>query len=104
TGAYMGGILHPTEMPGPGAQLIVSQVVPGSPADRAGIGSGAEIVALSDSSGVEVYPLTPESVTEFVRERGGQDIYIGYRSGDGEVQEAVVQPAHAVVAEEAGRP
>src|SRR3989338_4940264 len=84
------------------AQLIVADVVPGSPADAAGMMVGDEIVGLTyESNSLEEF--TPESVLDFVRTRGGKEILLSYMRA-GTTTEVILRPAHAVIAEEAGRP
>lgn len=90
-------------LPGEHAQLYVSDVVPGSPADAAGIKAGDEIIALTDSSGRSPEVLAPEAMTDFVRERGGQALSITYLRAHATTTISV-QPANAVVPGAAGRP
>src|SRR3989338_4128855 len=52
------------------AQLIVADVVPGSPADSAGIIVGDEIVAL-EYENIKLKEFSPEAVLNFIKERGG---------------------------------
>lgn len=101
-GAYSVGILHPVEEPGPGVRLVVSDIVAGSPAHVAGVQLGDELVALEDASGTEA-ELTPSGVMAFVSERAGEELSLTYAQA-GTTTTATVRPAHAVVAEEAGRP
>src|SRR3989338_1977188 len=70
TGAYSVGILHPVDNGYPGARLIVTDVVLGSPADAAGIKPGDEIVTVSDMKGTETATLTPDGVLGYVSTRG----------------------------------
>lgn len=101
--AYAVGILHVVDTGEvSGGRLLVTDVMLGSPADAAGLKPGAELVRVTDVSG-ESAPLAPESITTFVSERGGMDITIEYVQ-DGATSSAIVRPAHAVIAEEAGRP
>ncbi|MCE9541263.1 site-2 protease family protein, partial [Candidatus Kaiserbacteria bacterium] len=102
-GAYSIGILHPVDSTYPGARLIVSDIVPASPADAAGVLPGDEIIALSDVDGTELSPLTPDSVVDFVSTRGGKELSLTYVHNSATTT-SVVRPAHAVVANEAGRP
>lgn len=101
--AYSVGILHQadTQVAGTGT-LIVTHVVPASPADAAGIRQSDEIIGVTDAQG-EVPALDPASITAFVTERGGEDVIIEY-AREGATSSAVVRPAHAVIADEAGRP
>jgi len=109
TGAYMSGILHPvdaslTNQPAQvGVRLVISDVVPGSPADTAGIRAGDTIVKVEDGNGTELATLTPDSVLDFVRARAGKDLTVYYNRA-GTTTAATLQPAHGVVTEEASRP
>lgn len=103
TAAYSTGILHRAEVQEVGAgNLVVTDVVPASPADAAGIKQADEITSVSDAAGKEA-ELTPEAIMAFVSERGGKDIVIEY-SRAGATSSAIVRPAHAVIAAESGRP
>ncbi len=85
------------------AQLMVSDVVPASPADAASIHPGDEIVSVKDDKQIALADLTPDSMVSFVSERGGVPITITYaRAG---VQKTVtLTPANAVIPGAAGRP
>lgn len=84
------------------AQLFVNTVVPGSPADAAGIRGGDEITQIIDSNGKQV-GLTPMEVVNFVGDRGGKPLDVTYRR-EAEVFQATIIPAHAVVSQAADRP
>ena len=103
TGAYTTGILHITPEPGPGVQLMVTDIVDGSPAYVAGIQAGNEIVSLVDAKTSTQATLTPEGITEFVSERAGRELEITYTHA-GTTTTTILRPAHAVIEEEAGRP
>ncbi|PIR82832.1 hypothetical protein COU20_00205 [Candidatus Kaiserbacteria bacterium CG10_big_fil_rev_8_21_14_0_10_59_10] len=105
TGALMMGVPQVVEphLAGENARLIVSQVLPSSPAAGAGLIAGDEIIGLRDvESGAEA-ALTPDSVTAFVSERGGRQIELTYERG-GRSAVAYVYPAHSVVQSAAERP
>lgn len=103
SGAYMVGILHPVAEPVAEARLIITDVVPGSPAHAAGLHAGDEVLALTDQGGATLGDPTPESVLNFVRLRGGEEISLEYLRA-GATSSALLRPAHAVVAADAGRP
>jgi len=103
TAAYSVGILHVVESQTvPGGRLMVTDVVVSSPADAAGIKPGDEIQQVADDEGARA-ALTPEGIMEFVSSRGGTDIIIDYTHA-GATSSAIVRPAHAVIADSAGRP
>jgi len=89
--------------PGEVIQLIVSDVVPGSPAAVGGIAAGDEILGMADAHGVLLAARTPEQVRTFVSTRGGQEITVTVKRGEKQ-QLVVVRPANAVVPNEADRP
>src|SRR3989338_1478415 len=78
TVAYAQGIPRVAESAGAGlpaqagVQLFIAEVIPGSPADSAGIHGGDEIVAMEDTAEASPAELTPDGVKEFVVKRGGK--------------------------------
>ncbi len=82
--------------------LLVAEVVPSSPAHSAGIMSGDRIVSVTGISG-ERSELTPQTVTDFVQGRGGEEIEISYERA-GETLTTTVRPAHAVNPNAADQP
>ncbi len=103
TGAYTAGILHVTaDQNAVNGQLLVTDVVLGSPADAGGIKPGDEVLDVRDSEG-NAAQLTPDGVVAFVSDRGGEDITVEYVRA-GATSSAVVRPAHAVISDSAGRP
>lgn len=103
TGAYAVGIVHvASNQDVLGEQLLVTDVVTGSPADAAGIMAGDTIVSIVDTDGAEAR-LTPSGIQEFISERGGDELAVVFEH-IGERQEAEIVPAHAVVRAESDRP
>lgn len=104
-GALTYGIPRVVDNPRPNepVHLLVADVVPGSPAEAAGITAGDEIVRVEDSKGAAETPLTPERISEFVRTRGGEQILFSYVRA-GATSTVTVRPAHAVIEEQIGRP
>lgn len=106
-GAYASGIMH--AIPDSeiavrsDARLIITSVVDGSPADAAGLEFGDEIITLRDNRGAELRDPTPDSLLNFVSARGGEELTVTYLHANA-TSSAVLRPAHAVVAEESGRP
>lgn len=90
-------------IPGEHVQLMVASVVPGSPADAAGIKPGDEITGIQDETGSALAELTPEQMVAFVSVRGGKPMTISYVHA-GEQKTAGVIPANAVIPDAAGRP
>ncbi len=84
-----------------GAQLIISGVMPGSPADVGGLRGGD--VLLQVSQGGARATLDPEGVSTFIGARGGKEISFQIERAD-VVEEYAVQPAHAVIPGDASKP
>ena len=102
--AYTQGVPRIIDTPEPGvaAQLMVSDVVPGSPADASGLIAGDQIVDVQDQKNAHPTDSTPEAVTDFVRQRGGQTIMLTYLRAHA-TSTVSMKPANAVVPGEAGR-
>lgn len=104
--ALHAGIPRVVETPQPHvpAHLVVSDVVPGSPAAAAGMATGDLITAIIDMEGNNVIePLTPKMVTSFVQMHPGDALQITYkRSGD--IKQTTARPAQGVLKDNAGRP
>ena len=103
--ALHAGVPKPVETvsPGQSAQLIVSSVIPGSPASAAGIKPGDEITALIDASGARVERLASQQVADFVRARGGEPLRITFAHA-GVSSTVTVTPANAVLPGAAAQP
>jgi regulator of sigma E protease len=84
------------------AQLFVNTVVPGSPADAAGIRLGDEVTRISDTKGSEA-GLTPMQVVTYISERPGKELEVTFVR-EGAETTATLIPAHAVVSASADRP
>ena len=99
------GVPRVVESPRPNenVHLVVADVVAGSPAEAAGITSGDKIVGLRDDKETELVQLTAETVTDFVRARGGKQIFIVYERA-GTTTSVALRPAHAVIESNAGMP
>lgn len=99
------GVPKPVEtaLPGQHVQLIVSDIVTGSPADAAGIKPGDEITGVSDTKGASVPSLTSKNVVDFVRAHGGKLVHISYIHA-GASSTVSITPANAVLPNAAGQP
>ena len=84
-------------------QLLISDVVAGSPAAAGGLKTGDEISGLQDSNGVELATLSPDAVVAYVSARGGKPITVSY-THEGVAKTTTVTPANAVIPGSAGRP
>lgn len=104
-GALSLGIPRTVESPEPGmsTRLVVSHVVPGSPADVAGLAVGDSILSMEDERGVQLIELTPDAAVDYIRDRGGKRIAIAFVHGDATTT-AFAIPANAILPEAAGRP
>jgi len=104
-GALSYGIPRVVDAPIPNGQtqLVVADVVLGSPAEAGGLTAGDEILSVEDSKGLSPTTLSPEQISAFVQERGGQQVSFTYARA-GATSTTTIRPAHAVIAEQAGRP
>jgi len=87
----------------PGARLLISGIVPSSPAASSGLQVGDEITSVTDAKGESSETLAPSSVAAFISERGGDAVSISYLR-EGETGQITLVPAHAVLEDESGRP
>ena len=99
------GVPQPVDAPAQNSEvrLLVSYVVPGSPADSAGLVAGDEIRSVADDTGKAPEALTSTAVMDFVRERGGKPIDIVYMHA-GATSSVTMIPANAVLPNAAGQP
>lgn len=80
------------------AKLTIMNVLPGSPADKAGIRSGDEIVYLSSMErSVQGEGLELKKVQDFIAEHKDQNIFIGYMRGAGPAKVATTTPVSGIV-------
>jgi regulator of sigma E protease len=97
-------VVDPGTLPaGVTAHLEISDVVAGSPANEAGITAGDEIMSMTDQRGVTLTTLTPDSVSDYVKVRGGQKIAVVYLHNDATTSATMV-PANAVIPGAAATP
>jgi regulator of sigma E protease len=73
----------------PNAMLAITQVLPDSPAARAGIPSGASITSVSVADTI-LATLTPSAFSAFVAEHGGTEILVTYTHGGDEYARTLV--------------
>lgn len=104
-GALTTGIPRVVEDASPSERvdLIIADVMTGSPADAAGIIPGDKIIAVEDALGKAPVSLQPKRVIDFVRTRAGEQISITYVRAAATTT-VTLKPAHAVIADEEGRP
>lgn len=84
------------------AALIVSHVLPGGPAETAGIPVGAEILGLEAGQDADVI-LYPTSFSAFTEDHADMPLTVTYRIGE-ETITAEVMPTTDIIAEEPNRP
>ncbi len=96
------GIPRAVDMPGPGVQLVISDVLPGSPAEAAGLLPGDDIIAMTDRSGGTPISLTPQAISDYVGGRGGENLTVSVLRNHATSSASVI-PANAVIPGEAGR-
>jgi regulator of sigma E protease len=93
-----------------GARVTVQAVLPGSPADTAGLRSGDTIEQIS--SGTSVADYTQKGISDFIAQRGGSEVTIRIERTEkdegGKVQllrkDIVATPAHGVLTDASSRP
>lgn len=79
-----------------GARLMIAQVLPGSPAEAAGLSAGDVITAVSDSKGSSVGSVTAQNVISFVKARAGEAMSVYYLHA-GALRKVSIIAAHGVV-------
>lgn len=89
--------------PSENAQLLVSDVLPGSPADSAGIAAGDQVLSVQDAQGSTPKALTPSAMVAFVSGHGGRPLSISYLH-DNATTTATVIPANGVNTQNAAQP
>lgn len=95
--------IYTNDIAGNGIHLIINSIVPGSPADAAGLKAGDEMLAISAPDTKQTAALSPEDVVEFMKSRGGKEVSITYLRA-GQTYETQLSPAHGVLQEAAARP
>lgn len=100
-GGFMTGMPVIVDQETPGARLVVTTVVLGSPAEHVGLQAGDEVRSVIASNG-GVASLTPEKVVEFVSTRGGKDITITYVRKE-ESKTTTIVPAHGILPDRPGQ-
>ncbi|HEV3245536.1 MAG TPA: M50 family metallopeptidase [Candidatus Paceibacterota bacterium] len=85
------------------AELLVSEVLPGSPAEAAGIALGDQIVSMQDAEGSVPEALTPSAMVAFISDHAGQPLSVTYVHS-GATTTATVIPANGVNTLNAAQP
>lgn len=89
--------------PNQNAQLLVSDVVAGSPAESVGIVPGDQILSVQDAQGNTPEALTPAALVAFVSDHGGQNLVVTYLNGTA-TSTATLIPANGVNTQNAAQP
>lgn len=87
---------YPTLAPGE-SRLLITSILPASPADQVGLKPGDEIVALSDTRGETPTLLSPQAVADFVAARADQTLDLTIKRSGSEMKLAV-KPAPGLTA------
>jgi regulator of sigma E protease len=102
SGALVAGIPRVVPEPSEHTKLVVSYVVPGSPAESAGISAGDELLSLTEGENT-LLARAPEDVVAFVAERPGEALDVTYLHASATTT-ATLRPANAVLEGAEGRP
>ncbi|MBI2048306.1 MAG: site-2 protease family protein [Parcubacteria group bacterium] len=102
-GGFMSGMPVVVSEPAADAHLLVTTVVPGSPAEHAGLHVGDQILSVTEGGKAGAPVLTPEAVVEFVRTRGGKSLDVSYQR-NGATAEITLRPAHAILPDTPSQP
>lgn len=107
TSAYMFGVARvidtPTQDVSASAQLVVADVVPGSPAAAANMAAGDRILSMTDGASTSPKSLFPDDVALFVAMHNGKPLTVTYVHSKATTT-SVVYPANAIIPHEASRP
>jgi regulator of sigma E protease len=100
-GAFVTGVPRVVSEPGEHTKLVVSYVVPGSPAALAGISAGDQLLSLREGENT-LAAHSPEDVMAFVSKRPGRAIEVAYLHAT--ATSVTLRPANAVLEGAEGRP
>jgi regulator of sigma E protease len=103
TAGFMLGMPTAVAVDTPGAKLLVSGVIPNSPAEESGLAVGDEILSVISNDGLGAEDLLPSTVSNFIADNGGRDITLTLKRGN-EIVKTTITPVHAIIKEEFGRP
>ncbi len=97
---FMSGLPTPVDYGGPGkienARVIITSVTKDSPAEKANLKTGDAIVSITAGKNILSAPLSPENVSEFIKNSGDEKIDIVYTRGETELRSSV-QPIGGIV-------
>ncbi|MES2953411.1 MAG: M50 family metallopeptidase [Patescibacteria group bacterium] len=79
------------------AKTVVTFVGPDSPAEKAGLQAGDEIVALSGAPDRKLEGSTPEAIQQFIAATGGRELTLTYRRGESLPRDAHLIPVVGIV-------
>ncbi len=85
-------------------RLIISTVLPSTPAEAVGLKAGDQILQLSANGDIP-NNLTPSAVAYFIKEHGGDTLEFKYISlGESDVHSVMVTPAHGILKDSPATP
>lgn len=96
------GLPSPVDYAAPGqvkdVHLVVTEVMPGSPAEKAGLITGDTILfASSGQIGLQGDNLTPDNISHTISESGTKQIEIMYRRGSAPQQTLFITPSTTII-------
>lgn len=107
TSAYMFGVARVIDTPiqdiSASSELIIADVVPGSPAAAANMAAGDRILSMTDGASTSPKSLFPDDVALFVAMHNGKPLTVTYVHSKATTT-SVVYPANAIIPHEASRP
>lgn len=86
-------------------KLIISQILPNSPADESGLKVGDQILNLEAQDGKQIKKTTPTAVSEFIQQHVGEEIvFTVLHMGEQSTSTVVLTPAQGILTQSPSKP